>query len=60
MSQKVNIEWRSVNLGSKHDVHRVSVHPITLDAWCSSLEEKVPLLCLPPVSFYWSVDGKQC
>jgi hypothetical protein len=29
MSQKVNSEWTNVKLGYKHDVHRVSIHPIT-------------------------------
>jgi hypothetical protein len=43
MSQKVKSEWMNVNLSCTHVVHRVSVHPITWDACCSSLKEKVPL-----------------
>jgi hypothetical protein len=61
MSQKVNTEWRNARLGCKHDVHRVYVHPITWDAFCSSLEEKVELLIgLQPLFFRQSVDEKKC
>jgi hypothetical protein len=58
MSQKVNYEWMNVNLSCKHVVHRVFFHPITWDACCSSLKEKVPLFDLPPLFVHQSVDGK--
>jgi hypothetical protein len=60
MSQKVNSKWMNVKLGCTYVVHRVYVHPITWDACCSSLEAKVPLFGLPPLSIRRSVDGKQC
>jgi hypothetical protein len=60
MSQKENIEWRNVMHGCKNVVHRVFFHPITWDACCSSLEEKVPLFSLQPLSARRSVDGKEC
>jgi len=43
MSQKKNTEWRNARLGCNYVVHRVSIHLITWDACCSSLEEKVLL-----------------
>jgi hypothetical protein len=58
MSQKANIEWMNVRLSCKHAVHRVFVHPITWDAFYSSLEEKVPLFGLQPFSIRQSLDGK--
>jgi hypothetical protein len=58
MSQKVKFEWMNVNLGFTHVVHRVSFHPITWDACCSSLEAKVPLFDLPPLYIRQSMDGK--
>jgi hypothetical protein len=58
MSQKVNSEWMNVKLGCKHVVHRVYVHPITWDAYCNNLKEKVPLFGLPPLSVRQSMDGK--
>jgi hypothetical protein len=60
MSRKVNIEWRNVRLSCKHVVHRVYIHPILWDAFCSSLEEKVPLFDYQPFFVRRSVDGKQC
>jgi hypothetical protein len=60
MSQKEKTEWRKVRLSYKHVVHRVFVHPITWDARCSSLEEKVPLFGLPPMYVRQLVDGEQC
>jgi hypothetical protein len=36
--------------GCKNVVHRVFFNPITWDACCSSLEEKVPLFSLQPLS----------
>jgi hypothetical protein len=59
-SQKVNSEWTNVKIGCTHVVHRVHVHPITLDACCSHLQEKVPLFSLPPLFVHQYVDGKQC
>jgi hypothetical protein len=58
MSQKVNSKWMNVKLGCMHDVHRVSIHPITWDACCCSLKEKVPFFGLPPLSVRRFVDGK--
>jgi hypothetical protein len=49
MSQKENTEWRNVRLSCKQDIHKVFVHPITWDACCNSLEEKVPLSSLQPL-----------
>ena len=60
MSQKVNSEWMNVKFSCKHVVHRVSIHPITWDACCSSLKAKVPMFDLPPLSVHRSMDGKQC
>jgi hypothetical protein len=59
MSQKVNSEWMNVKLSCTHDVHRVTIHPITWDDCCSRLKEKVPLFSLPPLSIRQSVDGKK-
>jgi hypothetical protein len=58
MSEKANTEWRNVRLDCKHVVHRVYVHPITWDACCSSLEEKIPLFDLQALSIRRSADGK--
>jgi hypothetical protein len=58
MSQKENTEWRNVRLGCKHVVHRVYVHPILWDACCSSLESKLQMFGLKPLSIHQSVDGK--
>jgi hypothetical protein len=60
MSQKVNSEWMNIKLGCTHVVHRVSVDPIPWETCFSSLEEKIPLLGLTPLSLHRSMDGKQC
>jgi hypothetical protein len=44
----------------KHVVHRVFFHPITWNACCSSLEEKISVFGLETLSSRRSMDGKQC
>jgi hypothetical protein len=58
MSQTTNTEWRNVRLDCKHVEYRVSGHPTTWDACCSSLEANVLLFGQQPLSTRRSVDGK--